>query len=240
MKSDDQSLAKKAAGKKAASLVEDGMLVGLGTGTTAAYFIEFLIERCKSEPLKVRAIATSLKSEAQAAAGGIPLLPPETVTTLDMTVDGADEIDRQKRMIKGGGGALLREKIIASSSKKTVIVVDAKKVVDRLGSFPLPIEISPFAYNATLYKVRKLGFDGHLRVAKEGGLYRTDNGNLIIDIAFPNRCTSPEKDHAALIAVPGVLETGFFFHLASQVIIGNEEGTAEIHDDLNNASCNLR
>lgn len=219
--------AKMAAGKAAADLVEDGMLVGLGTGSTAACFIVSLIERCRTSALQIQAVATSERSAKLAAEGGIALMDPNAISTIDMTVDGADEIDRKKRMIKGGGGALLREKIIASSSGEMVVIIDETKLVDQLGGFPLPVEISAFAYNATLYKVCSLGYNGVMRKTKDGQLYITDNGNYIIDISFPNGCTSPERDEAALKAVPGVLETGFFFGLAGRVLVGYRDGSVK-------------
>lgn len=221
----DPQNGKRAAGIAAAALVEDGMLVGLGTGSTATFFIESLIERCRTSDLQIQAIATSDRSARQAAAGGIALLDPATISTLDITVDGADEIDKQKRMIKGGGGALLREKIVATSSGEMIVIVDESKVVDHLGGFPLPLEVAAFAYNATLYKVCSLGYDGAMRKTKDGQLYITDNGNYIIDITFPHRCISPEKDQAALKAIPGILETGFFLGIAGRVIVGQNDGT---------------
>lgn len=219
--------AKKAAGRAAADLIQTGMSVGLGTGSTAAFFIERLIERCRDEALKITAFPTSDRSAKQALDGGIPLCNEKTVTHLDLTVDGADEIDHKKRMIKGGGGALLREKIIASMSREMIVVIDQEKLVDTLG-FPLPLEIVPFAYQATLAKIRSLDYDGHLRLSKDGNFYRTDNGNYIVDIKFPNLIKTPEKDQATLSAIPGVVETGFFFDLAGRVIIGQFDGTIKI------------
>ncbi len=223
-----KEIAKQAAGKAAAALIQPNMLVGLGTGSTAFYFIEALIERCRSNGLKISAVATSQASAAQATAGGIPLYDINRVTSLDITVDGADEIDHQKRMIKGGGGALLREKILASISREMVVIIDEDKLVDQLGVFPLPIEIVPFANQLTLYRVGKLGYQGAFRRTSKGELYVTDNGNYIIDITFPQGCQSPEHDQAILRALPGVIETGFFFNLAGRVIVGKANGTVKI------------
>jgi ribose 5-phosphate isomerase A len=229
-----KDIAKRAAGHAAAKLIHDGMLVGLGTGSTAFYFIEALIERCASSNIKISAVATSERSAAQAKAGGIPLYDINKVTTLDITVDGADEIDHQKRMIKGGGGALLREKILASISREMVVIIDKEKLVDQLGIFPLPVEVVPFAHQLTLSRINKLGCHGSFRRKKNGDnttlneLYVTDNGNYIVDIAFPQGCHSPEQTNNALKSIPGVVETGFFFHLAGRVIVGYPDGHIKI------------
>lgn len=218
--------AKQAAGFAAAALIEDGMVVGLGTGSTAVFFIEKLIQRCK-EGLDIKAIATSERSKKQAQTGGILLIDINTITELDITVDGADEIDHQKRMIKGGGGALLREKIVASMSREMIVIVDENKVVEKLGAFPLPVEVVPFAHEATLHKIQNLGYRGSFRRLPDGGLYYTDNGNYIVDIKL-NGNSNPEKDNAVLKNIPGVVETGFFFNLAGRVIIGHPNGTVDI------------
>lgn len=220
--------AKKAAARAAANLIQDGMLVGLGTGSTAEYFIEKLIERCKQHELKITVFPSSEKSAKLALAGGISLCDENHVTTLDLTVDGADEVDPQKRLIKGGGGALLREKIVATMSKEMIVIVDQNKIVNELGSFPLPVEIVPFAHQATIHHVRNHGYDCTHRKNKEGKLFITDNGNYIIDITFPKLCHHPEKDNAILKSIPGVVETGFFFNIAGRVIIGHTDGTVKI------------
>ena len=217
--------AKHAAAKAAADLIQDGMCVGLGTGSTATYFIDYLIDRQKRSGLKIKAVASSERSAKQARDGGIPLSDINTLTSVDIAVDGADEIDHHKRMIKGGGGALLREKIVASMSREMVVIVDESKVVKQLGSFPLPLEITPFAFTATLFKICSLGYRGAMRLKQDGHYYATDNGNYIIDITFPKKCADPEKDQQILRAIPGVLETGFFFGMAGRVLIGHPNGT---------------
>lgn len=221
-------IAKQAAGKAAAKLIQDGMLIGLGTGSTAAFFIESLKERCKTESLNIKALPTSERSAKLAKEAGIPLCNENAITHLDMTVDGADEIDDQKRMIKGGGGALLREKIAANMSREMIVIIDPSKFVKTLGNFPLPVEIAPFAYQVTLSKIIDLGYQAYLRLTKDGHVYITDNGNYIIDIKFPGLCQHPEKDQIALKSIPGVVETGFFFNLAGRVIIGQFDGTIQI------------
>lgn len=224
---EDLKAAKQSAAKAASKLVQSGMLVGLGTGSTAFYCIENLIERCKTEGLRIWGFPTSQRSAKQAIAGGIPLCDESVLTRLDITIDGADEIDHQKRLIKGGGGALLREKMIASLSSEMIVIADESKLVNALGGFPLPVEIVPFAHHATLFKVRELGYDGALRLS-QGEPYVTDNGNYIIDIVFPGRCSHPEKEDALLSAIPGVVETGFFFGLAGRVVIGQFDHTVRI------------
>ncbi len=215
-------------GKQAASLIQDGMLVGLGTGSTAAYFIKHLALRCQNEGLKIKAVASSLASLEQAKKEGIPLIDINSLTFLDITVDGADEIDPLKQMIKGGGGALTREKIVASMSKEMIVIVDETKLVSKLGKRKLPVEVLPFAYKATEHKIEKLGFTGAFRITNEGNLFITDNGNYIYDIHFQKPRDNPKDDHEALIHLPGVVETGFFFHLAGRVIIGFLDGQVVI------------
>ena len=213
---------KKTVGYKAAEFVKSGMLVGLGTGSTAFYFIERLIQKQK-EGLKIQAVASSNQSFQQAKEGKIPLIDIETVSFLDLTVDGADEIDPQKRMIKGGGGAHVREKIVASMSREMIVIVDESKLVPTLGKCKLPVEVLPFAKNATLHHITKAGYHGEFRKAQQK-LFSTDNGNLIIDIHFPKPLTQPEEVHETLIHIPGVVDTGFFFNLAGKVIIGFDDG----------------
>lgn len=219
--------AKEAAGHAAAELIQDGMLVGLGTGSTAEHFIDRLAQRCR-EGLRIQAVATSKKSSDRASVAGIPIVDVQSVIQIDITVDGADEIDEKKRMIKGGGGALVREKIIASMSREMVVVVDSTKLVKQLGKFPLPVEIVPFAYKSTIHKLEELGYKGTLRQSSESKFYITDNQNYIFDIHFPKLLLNPEKDAERIRYVPGVVDTGFFFNLAGRVVVGYEDGRVEI------------
>lgn len=223
----NQNRAKEAAGTTAAQLIQPGMLVGLGTGSTAHYFIQALSKRCR-EGLQITAVASSEASLTQARESGISIADIQAIRQVDITVDGADEIDPQKRMIKGGGGALLREKILASSSREMVVIIDSAKQVSQLGAFPLPVEISPFAYQATIHKMNALGYQGKIRLSKQNDFYKTDNGNFIYDIQLPLPCT-PEKEEKALKALPGVVETGFFLGLAGRVIVGFPDGSVKIH-----------
>ncbi|MCB1106649.1 MAG: ribose 5-phosphate isomerase A [Chlamydiia bacterium] len=217
---------KKEVGFAAAELIESGMTVGLGTGSTVFYFINRLIERVK-EGLDIRVVSSSIRSQKQAEEGKIPIADINTITSIDITVDGADEITHRKEMIKGGGGALLREKILANTSREMVVIVDESKVVERLGKHLLPVEILPFATDAIIDKIRKLGYQGSLREHNKDGPYITDNGNYIYDIHFESLRDHPENDHEKLSRIPGVLETGFFFNLAGRVLVGKNDGTVD-------------
>lgn len=227
LKRDPQTIAKSAAGKAAADLIHSDMIVGLGTGSTAAFFIESLAQRCR-EGLKIKAVASSKKSYEQALMLQIPLVDINTLSQIDIDVDGADEIDSQKRMIKGGGGALLREKIIACMSKEMIVLIDAKKQVDYLGAYPLPVEIIPFAHLATQHHLQQQGLFGNMRMTKDNKLYVTDNGNYIYDIQLKHPCKNPEEIDTKIRSIPGVVETGFFFGLAKKIIIGFNDGKINI------------
>jgi ribose 5-phosphate isomerase A len=219
--------AKKAVGIKAAEFIENGMVVGLGTGSTAHYFIERLIQRCK-EGLKIQAVASSERSLKQAEAGKIPMIDINSLTRIDITVDGADEIDSEKRMIKGGGGALLREKIVATMSEEMVVIIDETKLVSKLGKQKLPVEIIPFGHQATIYKLNHLGFSGTLRYTSNGKIYITDNGNFLFDLQLdPNTLRLPD-DHERMLQIPGVVDTGFFLNAAGRVVIGFLDGQVVI------------
>jgi len=222
-----QNTGKEAAAKAAADLIEPNMLVGLGSGTTASLFIQQLGTRCQSG-LSIKAVASSRDSLVLAEAAGIPMVDMQPLTQLDLTVDGADEADPQKQLIKGGGGSLLREKIIAAMSKKMIVIIDSRKKVEYLGKFPLPIEILPFGYQATLQHLLDLGYQGKWRM-NMGALYLTDNQNYIFDIHLPFPCKDPLKEDQRLRAIPGVIETGFFIGLASQIIIGKPDGSIETY-----------
>jgi len=217
---------KKAAAVHAANQVVEGMLVGIGTGTTVYYFIERLVERCR-EGLKIHAVSSSMASARLAQQGGIPLVDEGRFEVIDLTVDGADEIDPHGRMIKGGGGALLREKILASSSRAMTVIIDESKLVNKLGRHHLPVEILPFGSAATIHKMNASGFTGAIRHTSGGSPLITDNGNWIYDIAFPSLLQSPEREETLLINIPGVVETGFFFGYAQKIIVGKKNGSIE-------------
>lgn len=219
---------KKAAGEKAATFIENGMIVGLGTGTTAAYFIEALIRKSK-EGLRIKAVASSHRSFEQAKEGGIPVFEINEVSHIDVTIDGADEIDHQKRMIKGGGGAHVKEKILAFSSAEMIAIVDESKVVQTLGIGKLPVEIVPYGSLFTQKKIEMLGLCGKWRTAKSNQLnqelFVTENGNFLFDIEFKTPPKSPEKLDELLLQIPGVVDTGFFFKIAKKAIIGKADGS---------------
>lgn len=220
-----QMESKKRAAEKAVEAVKDGMTVGLGTGTTAYWAIQKIAERVK-EGLRIQAVATSLETERLAKELGIPLVLFSAVETIDLTIDGADEVDTDKNLLKGGGGALLREKIVAYHSRQYLVVVDESKRVDQLGRFPLPLEILPFAMELTLMKLRRFG-EANIR-QKDGSIFRTDNGNFIADLqCYP--IADPQGIDSQLHQIPGVLETGLFFHtLVSKVIVGKKNGDVVI------------
>ncbi len=221
-----QDKEKKAAAERAASYIQDHSIVGIGTGSTVYYFIEKLIEKVKNG-LDVQAVFSSKKSEEQALKGGIKTLSLDKLREIDITVDGADEIDNKFQMIKGGGGALFREKILASSSKKMIVIVDHSKVVDTLGKCVLPIEVLPFGVSATLFKLEKLSYVGSLREQSPGNLFITDNGNYIFDIKLREPAKDAKTLHQKLIEIPGVIETGLFFDVSKHLIIGNSNGTVQ-------------
>ncbi len=224
----DVEQVKKTVGKRAAEHIKNGMLVGLGTGSTVFYFIKELIHRCNSG-LRIKIVSSSNRSFEQAKKGGIQWADMDKTTHLDITVDGADEIDGCKRMIKGKGGALLREKILAAMSKQVLIIVDDSKVVEKLGAHPLPVEILPFGFCATVREIQLKGYRGEMRTFEDGKPYQTDNGNYIYDIHFQDVRKDPKKDHERLIQIPGVLETGFFFDLPVRVLIGKPDGGVQVN-----------
>ncbi len=223
--------AKKRAAKKAAEFIQENMVVGLGSGSTASYFIEELIVR-KKRGLNIKVVSSSKSSEEKAKKGSLSVLSLEEVSEIDITVDGADEIDSQKRMIKGGGGALLREKIVASSSKEMIVIIDETKWVEHLGLKKLPLEVLPFGYKATQKKIAKLGHKGSFREnsspQEKASLYKTDNGNYIYDLILTNPIQDIENWEKAIKEIPGVLETGLFFNLAKKVITGFLDGRVEV------------
>lgn len=221
MSADDQ---KRAAGEAAAALVEDGMVVGLGTGSTAAWFVKALGAR----GLKVRGVATSKATEVLAAEVGIPLLDLNDAPRIDLTVDGADEIGPGLSLIKGGGAALLREKLVWEASARCVVIADAAKHVKTLGAFPLPVEVVAFGHKTTANRLFDalaecdLGAAPRLRT-KDGAPVITDNGGVIYDIAC-GAIPDPSRLADALKSVTGVVEHGLFLDLAEEALIGTPSG----------------
>lgn len=219
--------AKQIASQVAADLMESGMQIGLGTGSTVAFFIEALSKRCR-EGLKISIVPSSLQSAKRAQEAGLAVKDPFEVVSLDITVDGADEIDPQKNMIKGGGGALFREKLIAQSSRELIVIVDETKLVESLGKHSLPVEISSFLHLSTIKRLANEGYHGHLRLDHQQRPYKTDNGNYLFDIQYTSPITNPPLEQNRLKSIVGVIETGLFFTLAGRVIIGYNNGTYNI------------
>jgi ribose 5-phosphate isomerase A len=209
---------KRAAAERAVELVRPGMVVGLGTGSTAGYFIHGLGAAVRNG-LRIKAVATSARTREQAQANAIPVVD-DFDGRIDLAVDGADEIDPAVNCIKGRGGALLREKIVAHASRRFIVIADSTKLVDALGNGPVPIEVLPFLWQVTRRFIESLGGRPELRMG-EGGPYRTDNGNLILDTKFS---TIGPQLAASLETIPGVLEHGLFFGLAAGALIGQPDG----------------
>lgn len=225
------SRSKEAAGRAAAERVRDGMTVGLGTGSTVYFTLQRLGERVRQDKLAIVGVPTSVDTEIKARAFGIPLTTLSEVESIDLTIDGADEIDARFDMIKGGGGALLREKVVAALSKHEVIVVDRSKVVERLGvRFLLPVEVVPFARATVARKIAQLGATWTLRMREAREVYLTDNGNEILDCKFPGGIADAPALERALDEIPGVVESGLFIGLAHTLILGDEEGQVEVRE----------
>ena len=219
---DKQTLLKKEAGEKAAEYVKDGMVVGLGTGSTVEWTIRKLGDRVKSG-LDIVGIPTSIRSEELAKQVGIPLTTLLERPKIHVTIDGADEVDPKLNLIKGLGGALTREKIVAASSKQEIIVIDDSKLVDMLGTkAPVPVEVLQFAWSTCSSKLECLNSKPVLRKVGEHA-YITDNNNYVLDCRF-NGIPEPESIDAKINAIPGVLENGLFLKLTDMVIIASETG----------------
>lgn len=222
---------KELSGRHAADLVESGMTIGLGTGSTVFFTLQRLAERIRDEGLEVRGVPTSIDTHTKATEMGIPLVTLDEVERLDVTIDGADEIDADFQMIKGGGGALLREKVVASITTKEIIVVGRDKVVDRLGlGFLLPVEFVPFAASTVARVLQSHGSEPQLRKTASGEAFVTDNGNHIFDCRFPEGIQDARALERALCPVPGIVECGLFIDLAHVMVIGDTNGEVEIRE----------
>jgi len=227
-----QDEAKRLVAKRAVEFVKDGMVVGLGTGTTATLFIRELAGRVQSGGLKIRCVASSDASHELAESRGMSVATLTELPELDVYIDGADEIARVPGLgfglIKGGGGALLREKIVASAAKSFIVVVDSTKMVEVLGKFPLPVEGIKMALPVVQPRLAALGLNPTLRQAKSGdGPYITDEGNYILDCAC-GRIDDPQKTAAAIRAIVGVVEHGLFLGMATLALVAGENGVSEI------------
>lgn len=222
--------AKDAAARAAVAMVEDGMRLGLGTGSTAAVMVRHLAARARDEGLRLRCVATSEATAALAATLGLGTEPLDAVGALDLVIDGADEIDPDLALIKGGGGALLREKIVAAAAERMVVIADPGKVVEQLGAFHLPVEVVDFGWESTRSHVCRL-LERHgltrrpvLLRRREGQPFRTDQGNLILDLAL-EAIHDPCALARGLNMIPGVVETGLFIEMADLALIGQPDGS---------------
>ena len=227
--------AKFVAAKRAVDYVEDGMRVGLGTGSTAAWMVRCLGELVRQDGLKIKGVPTSTRTAALAREVGIEVISLDEAKWLDLTIDGADEFDSNLNLIKGGGGALLQEKIVATASDQMIVIADVGKEVETLGAFPLPIEVIPFGWQTTralveemLISMDVLGRDVTLRMNGDRP-FITDEGNHILDLHL-NRIGNPRQLAMVLNQVPGVVENGLFIDICDIVIVGYGDGRVETRD----------
>ena len=225
----DQKLAKRAAGERGASLVKDGMYVGLGTGSTTAFAIGELGRRVREKNLQIAGVPTSPAARHLARSRGVPLVTLDDVDQLDLALDGADEVDPALHLIKGRGAAHTREKVIAVQARRFVVLADPSKEVEKLGSRkPLPVEVVPMATAPVMRRIEELGGQPELRLGqKKDGPVVTDQGLWIVDIVFPDGIKDPRALNEALLMQPGVLDHGLFLDLATDVLIGKPDGSVQ-------------
>ena len=219
----EQDRLKKAAGIEAAKLVENGMTAGLGTGSTVRFFVDELGRRVKEEGLEFTGVTTSRRTKEQAEGYGIRIVDIDEVDHIDVTIDGADEVDKDFNGIKGGGAALLWEKIVAVNSRRIVWIVDESKVVDTIGRFPLPVEVIPFGERHVLDRFKERGYHPVLRMDGQGQPVLTDEHNHIIDLHL-DRIDHPQDLAQDLITTVGVVEHGLFLNMVDTVIVGDPNG----------------
>lgn len=223
---DAQNRMKELVAARAAEQVESGMILGLGSGSTAALMIEQVGRRCEAGELTdIKGVPTSFQAAALAQKYGIPLISLNEIDHIDLAIDGADEVDPDRNLIKGGGACHTREKLVDSRADRFVVVVDAGKLSDVLGShFALPVEVVPDAYRQVMTALERMGSEPELRMAvRKAGPVVTDQGNLVVDAKFP-AITDPAGLEARINNIPGVLENGLFVHMASEVLVGEVEG----------------
>jgi ribose 5-phosphate isomerase A len=221
MDQDLQNKLKKEAGIKAAQLVKDGMVAGLGTGSTVRYLVDELGRRVQEEGLKFTGVTTSRRTAKQAEGYGIKIVNIDDVDHIDLTIDGADQVDKNFNGIKGGGAALLWEKIVAINSRHYVWIVDQSKLADTIGSFPLPVEVIPFGAGHVISRFKDKGYNPVLRLGADGQPIRTDENDYIVDLHL-NRIDHPKELGEDLINTVGVVEHGLFLNMVDEVIVGNE------------------
>jgi len=219
--------AKAVAARRAVLLVKTGMTVGLGSGSTATFAIRFIGERIRSEGIRVVGVPTSNSTNALAEAEGIPLVDLTRTDGIDLTIDGADEVDACLNLIKGGGGALVREKLVAAASKQLVIICDDSKMHSSLGKFPLPVAVVPFGWHTTRERLLRICPTVSLRKLPNGDTpFVTDDGNLILDLHL-DCIPDPGALEAAIRSIVGVVDVGLFVGLASRVVVGYSDGTCQ-------------
>ncbi|UWQ94753.1 ribose-5-phosphate isomerase RpiA [Rhodobacteraceae bacterium M385] len=232
--------AKYVAARRAVEFVEDGMRVGLGTGSTAAWMVRCLGELVREEGMMITGVATSTRTADLAREVGVTIKTLDEVRWLDLTIDGTDEYDPNLNLIKGGGGALLHEKVVATASDQMIVIADPTKQVDTLGAFPLPVEIIPFGWQTTkalieemLSNLDVLGRSASLRLSGTEP-FRSDEGNFILDLHL-RRIAQPAQLSLVLNQIPGVVENGLFLDICDVLVIGNADGTVEVRD-INNGT----
>jgi ribose 5-phosphate isomerase A len=224
----DITAQKRAAAFAAADLVQDGMRLGLGSGSTFLFVLERLQERMKKEKLRISGVPTSVGTAQAAQKHGVPLLSMVEVDELDLAIDGADEIDGNKCMIKGGGAALTREKIVAAAAREMVVIVDESKIVPVLGArFPLPVEVLQFGWKQSVRAIEATGCVATLRRTKTDDPVVTDNGNYVLDCKYEG-IADPARLHDRLNAIPGVLDNGLFVGMAGRVLVGQADGKVRL------------
>ena len=219
-----QESAKRNAAEEAVKLVKNGMTVGLGTGSTAAIAVDLLGEKL-SENFQIIGMPTSVQTRNQAKKWGIKLIDIDDEDSIDIAIDGADEVSNELNLIKGLGGALLREKKVEKKAEELIIIVDETKIVERLGAGPLPVEVKISNHHSTSKEIEKLGCKAEHRIENDGEPFVTDNGNYIYHCHFNRGIEHPKKIDKELLIISGVVDTGLFLDMATKVIIGKENGT---------------
>ena len=219
-----QDRAKRNAAEEAVKFVKDGMIVGLGTGSTAKIVVDLIGEKL-SKDFKIKGMPTSIKTKQQAEKLGIELINIDDQDVIDLAIDGADEVAPDMSLIKGLGGALLREKKVEKKAKELIIIVDESKMVGKLGRGELPVEVRSEDYESTATEIENMGCEAKLRLEDNGEIFVTDNKNYIYHCLFPNGIENPKEMDKKLQNINGVRDTGLFINMATKIIIGNDEGT---------------
>lgn len=219
----DKNAMKKMAAERSVDFVEDNMILGLGTGSTVVYMVEALAKRVQAEHLNLTCVCTSIRTEEQAKSLGIPVKALNDVDHIDLTIDGADEVDANFQGIKGGGAAHLFEKLVATTSTRNIWIVDQEKVVDTIGRFPLPVEVIPFGSQQVFNKMAKEGLNPEFRMTADGQHVLTDSKNYVIDLHL-NQVQHPHLLASWLSEQVGVVEHGLFLDIVDQVVVGAPDG----------------